>query len=137
MNIPLRDKSSYLRGLLILARKDNHISHLERKIIYKAGIRLGFSSAFCAEILKTLLQNECLCDEPIKFVNSEVAQSFISDGLILSSAGKLINPAQLIWLKKSAALNGINLSWFKDQLLKNEKMKNDLGSTQLILYSII
>ena len=137
MNIPLIDKSSYLRGLLVLARKDNQISQLEKEIIYNAGIRLGFSSAFCREILNTLLQNECLCDEPIKFVNSEVAQSFISDGLILSTAGKLINPAQLIWLKKSATVNGIDLTWFKDQVMKNDKIKNNLSTTQLTLYSII
>ena len=137
MNIPLIDKSSYLRGLLILAKKDNNISPLEKEIIYDAGIRLGFSSTFCNEIIKTLLQNECLCDEPIKFVNYKVAQSFITDGLLLSSVDKLITPAKLIWLKKSAVLNGINLGWFKDELLKFEGKSNHLSSTQLTLYSII
>jgi len=137
MNISLIDKSSYLRGLLILAKKDNHISQFEESIIYNAGIRLGFSSAFCKEIIKTLLHNECLCDDPIKFVDYKVAQSFISDGLILSSAGKLISPAQLIWLNKSALVNGINLKWVKEEILKSERMKNHPDSTHLKLYSII
>ena len=137
MNIPLIDKSSYLRGLLILAKKDNHISQFEKKIIYNAGILLGFSSAFCEEILKSLFHNECLCDDPVEFVNSKVAQSFISDGLILSSAGKLISPSQLNWLKRSAEVNGINLAWFKKELLKCERKTIYPDATRLTLYTII
>ena len=137
MNIPLMDKSSYLRGLLILAKKDNHISPLEKTIIYKAGIRLGFSSEFCTESLKTLFQNKCLCDDPIKFINYKVAKSFISDGLTLASAGKLISPSQLRWLIKSAEINGINVAWFKAELLKHERKTRHLDPTQLTLYSII
>ena len=64
MNITLIDKSSYLRGLMVLAKKDNHISNIQETIILKAGKRLGFSSEFCQEILNTLLYNECLCEDP-------------------------------------------------------------------------
>jgi len=137
MNIPLMDKSSYLRGLLILAKKDNHISPLKETIIYNAGIRLGFSSEFCTEILKTLFKNKCLCDEPIKFINYTVAKSFISDGLTIASAGKSINPSQLRWLIKSAEVNGINVAWFKEELYKREKRVRKIDSSQLTLYSII
>lgn len=137
MNISVIDKSNYLRGLLILAKKDIHISQFEKKIIYNAGIQLGFSSSFCEEILKTLLHNESLCDDPVKFINSKVAKSFISDGLILSSAGRQISPAQIIWLKKSADINGINSVWFKEELLKCKRKTNYPASTQLTLYSII
>ena len=137
MNIPLMDKSSYLRGLLILAKKDNHISQLKKSIIYNVGIRLGFSSEFCAETLKTLFKNKCLLDEPIKFINYTVAKSFISDGLTLASAGKSINPSQLRWLIKSAEVNGINVAWFKEELSKSERRARKIDTTQLTLYSII
>ena len=60
MNIPLIDKSSYLRGLLILAKKDNHLSEVEKEVILKAGKKLGFSTDFCEEILNTILDNECV-----------------------------------------------------------------------------
>ena len=131
------DKSSYLRGLLILAKKDNHISPQKKTIIYNVGIRLGFSSEFCAEILKTLFKNKCLCDEPIKFINYTVAKSFISDGLTLASAGQSISPSQLRWLIKSAEINGINVAWFKEELSKSERRARKVDTTQLTLYSII
>jgi hypothetical protein len=137
MNIPLMDKSSYLRGLLILAKKDNHITPLKKTIIYNAGVSLGFSSEFCTEILKTLFKNKCLCDEPIKFINYKVAKSFISDGLTLASAGKSISPSQLRWLVKSAQINGINVAWLKEELLNCDKKARQLDATQLTLYSII
>ena len=137
MNIPLIDKSNYLRGLLILAKKENNISQIEKDTIYKVGIRLGFSSAFCKEIIKTLLQNECLCDDPIKFVNYNVAQSFILDGLTISTTGKLISATQLIWLKNLALINGIHMGWFRDELLKCNDNKDHLTSKQLNIYSII
>jgi len=137
MNIPLIDKSNYLRGLLILAKKENNISQVEKDIIYDVGVRLGFSSTFCQEIIKTLLQNECLCDDPIRFVNYNVARSFISDGLILSTTGKLISATQLIWLKNLASLNGIHMGWFRDEVLKCSENNNHLNSKQLNIYSII
>jgi hypothetical protein len=137
MNIPLIDKSNYLRGLLILAKKDNNISQIEKDIIYNVGVQLGFSSTFCQEIIKTLLQNECLNDDPIKFVNYSVAQSFVSDGLIISSTGKLINATQLIWLKNLASINGIHMGWFRDELLKCNANTNHLTSMKLSIYSII
>ena len=90
MSIPLIDKSNYLKGLLILARKDNNISEIQKSLILKAGKQLGFSTSFCEEIVNTLLQNECLSDEPIRFENYSVAQSFISDGIKLTCSGKKI-----------------------------------------------
>ena len=78
MTIPLIDKSSYLRGLLVLAKKDNLVSESEKRIILDAGKRLGFSTDFCEEILFTILDNECICDEPIQFKNKTVAKSFIA-----------------------------------------------------------
>ncbi len=137
MNIPLVDKSSYLRGLLILARKDNHISSIQKTIILEAGKRLGFSSSFCEEILNTLLHNQCLCEEPIKFNSYSVAQSFIEDGLKLTSSGKSIIDAELDWLRSSAQYNSINMRWFEEQVQNCRRLKNHNKPVQLTLYSII
>jgi len=137
MNIPLIDKSSYLRGLLILARKDNHISSIQKTIILEAGKRLGFSSSFCEEILNTLLHNECLCEEPIKFNSYAVAQSFIADGLKLTCSGKSINDAELNWLRSSAQNNSVNMKWFEAQVQNCRFLINHNTPVQLTLYSII
>ena len=137
MNIPLIDKSRYLRGLLILARKSNHISKIQKLIILNAGKRLGFSSEFCEEILKTILRNECLCEDPIKFENHTVAESFISDGLKLTCSGKLIIAAELNWLRESAEINSVDMKWFERQVSICGTLINQQLPAQLTLYSII
>lgn len=137
MDIPLIDKSNYLRGLLILARKDNHISKIQKKIILEAGKRLGFSSEFCEEILRTLLQNQCLSEEPIIFENKTVARSFIEDGLKLTCSGKSIIDAEFNWLSSSAEINSIDLKWFREKLLHCRCLINTHVPAQLTLYSII
>jgi len=137
MKIPLIDKSNYLKGLLILARKDNLVSEIQKLIILKAGKSLGFSSGFCEDILKTILENECLSDDPIKFENYEVAKSFIEDGLKLACSGKLMINAELNWLRNSAKINSIDLKWFEDHVSNSKFMITNLVPTHLTLYSII
>jgi hypothetical protein len=137
MTIALIDKSSYLRGLMILARKDNHISKIQKTIILKAGKQLGFSSGFCEEILNTLLYNNCLCEDPIKFNSYAVAKSFIEDGLKLTCSGKSIIDAELKWLRQAAEINSVDLKWFNEQVKKFSYLINNDVPTQLTLYSII
>jgi len=137
MNIALVDKSNYLRGLLILTRKDNNISKIQKTIILKAGKRLGFSSEFCEEILDTLLFNECLCEEPIKFNSYSVAKSFIADGLKLTCSGKSIIDEELKWLRQAAEINSVDLKWFNEQVKNYSCLINTHVPTQLTLHSII
>ena len=137
MNIALVDKSNYLRGLLILARKDNHISKIQKTIILEAGKRLGFSSSFCDEIVTTLLHNDCLCEEPIKFNSYAVAKSFITDGLKLTCSGKSINEAELNWLSRAVEINSIELQWFNEQVKYYSCLINTHVPIQLTLHSII
>jgi len=137
MNIALVDKSNYLRGLLILTRKDYNISKIQKTIILKAGKRLGFSSEFCEEILDTLLYNECLCEEPIKFNSYAVAKSFIADGLKLTCSGKSIIDAELQWLRQAAEINSVESNWFNQQVKNYSCLINTHVPTQLTLHSII
>ena len=137
MNIALVDKSNYLRGLLILTRKDNNISKIQKTIILKAGKRLGFSSEFCEEILDTLLYNECLCEEPIKFNSYAVVKSFIADGLNLTCSGKSIIDAELQWLRQAAEINSVESNWFNQQVSNYSCLINTQVPSQLTLHSII
>lgn len=137
MSITLVDKSNYLRGLLILAKKDNEISEFQRFIILSAGRDLGFSSSFCEEIVDTLLQNDCLCEDPIKFENYAVAQAFIADGIKITSCGKQIIEAELNWLKRAAEINSVNSRWFDSLVMNSEYMIKNPFATQLTLNSII
>ena len=137
MNIALIDKSNYLRGLLVLARKDNYISKIQETIILNAGERLGFSSEFCEENLNTLIHNKCLSEDPIKFNSYAVAKSFIADGLKLTCSGKLIIDAELNWLRQAAEINSIDLKWFNEQVKNYSSLVNTDVPAQLTLYSII
>mgnify|MGYP000430034308 FL=1 len=67
MEIPQIDRSNYLKGLLITARKDNQLNETEISIIKKFSSRLGFSSDFFEETISHLLGNKYITEEPIKF----------------------------------------------------------------------
>jgi len=137
MGIPLIDKSYYLRGLLILARKGNYISPTQKEFILNAGNRLGFSKDFCEETLESLLYNHCLCDDPVKFESDTVAKSFIADGIKLACLGSKISQSELNWLKRSSKLNNIAKEWFDKQLKQFELVQNSSVSAQLTLYSLL
>ena len=84
MEIPIKDKSNYLKGLLIVAKKDKQLADSEKRIIRGIGEKLGFASDFYEDVLKDLLSNEYILEDPIKFSNIKIAKSFIDDGLKLA-----------------------------------------------------
>ena len=67
MKINDRDKSSYLKGLLILAKRDKVLAESEQEIIKNIASRLGFSSDFYEYTLQNLIENEFLTEEPVQF----------------------------------------------------------------------
>ena len=67
MELLAQDKSNYLKGLLIIAKKDNVLAESEESIIRQFAKRLGFSTSFYEEILKSLMSNDYLSEDPLKF----------------------------------------------------------------------
>ncbi len=55
MELTYKDRSEFLRGFLILVKKDNNISEFERKMIMVVGKYFGFAEEFCEESINTLL----------------------------------------------------------------------------------
>ena len=98
MEIPQLDRSSYLKGLLITARKDNQLTESEISMIKKFATRLGFSSDFFNETISNLLENKFITEEPIKFSRQDIAKSFIEDGLKLALSDNVIGKDELSWL---------------------------------------
>lgn len=137
MNFTLLDKSNYLKGLLIIARKDNQLAESEKNILKSIAEKLGFASDFYEETIKNLLINEHINDEPIKFSNEKIASSFISDGLKLAFSDKKINEAEMEWLKATTLKNSLDQNWFEKEL-ENVKAESNLSlKSDLSLYSII
>ena len=110
------DKSNYLKGLLILARKDERLVENEKKIIREAAKRLGFSKDFYEETLRNLMNNKYLVDSPIKFSSTEVAKLFISEGIELAAIDNDLCSQEVDWLKSVAFENDISNTWFKETL---------------------
>ena len=137
MELTLQDKSNYLKGLLIVARKDNELVESEKKIIRNIAERLGFAKDFYEETIRGLLSNKYIKEDPIVFSTAKVAQSFISDGLKLAFSDDRILGPELNWIKATALVNDVNDEWFQDML----KVYNDSSKSgrekDFALYSII
>jgi len=137
LEIPQLDRSSYLKGLLITARKDNQLNETEISIIKKISTRLGFSTDFFNETITNLLDNRYITEEPIKFSTQEIAKSFIEDGLKLALSDDNITEDETKWLKATAKENGIDEIWVDKKIQENKSKPHLLSKTEFSLFSII
>jgi len=137
LEIPQLDRSNYLKGLLITARKDNQLAESEIVIIKKLAAKLGFSSDFFEETISHLLENKYITEEPIKFSSQDIAQSFIEDGLKLALSDGAINDDEINWLNETAKENSISQEWLDKKLTELESKKNLIGKIDFALFSII
>ncbi len=124
MEIEVLDRSKYLKGLLILARKDNQITSSEREILKKVGKNLGFEERFIETAINEALDNEYLTDEPPMFSNVYAAESFIKNGILLASVDKRIDKRELTFLMRVAKANDIGEEKLRKMLLEFCKPEN-------------
>ena len=137
MEIPQLDRSNYLKGLLITARRDNQLAESEITIIKKLAARLGFSSDFFEETISHLLGNKYITEEPIKFSNREIAKSFLEDGLKLALSDEITTEKEMSWLKDTAKENGIDEAWFNKKFKELQNKSYQISKTDFALFSII
>jgi hypothetical protein len=137
MEIPIKDKSNYLKGLLIVAKKDKQLADSEKKIIRGIGEKLGFASDFYEDVLKDLLNNDYIIEDPIKFSNIKIAKSFIDDGLKLAYSDNKISEVEIGWLSETAKHNEIDEKWFNDKLEYYKNSTAPFSISDFSLYSII
>ena len=137
MEILAQDKSSYLKGLLIIAKKDNVLAEAEESIIRQLAKRLGFSASFYEGILQSLLSNDYLSENPLKFSDEKLSHSFIKDGLMLAYSDNILDEREIDWLRQTADVNNINILWFEDKV-REVQSKSVAGLiTKFALDSII
>jgi len=137
LEIPQLDRSSYLKGLLITARKDNQLSETEISIIKKIATRLGFSSDFFEETISNLLHNKYITEEPIKFSDKSIAKSFLEDGLKLALSDNAITEDETNWLKNTAKENGIEDEWVNKKMKEIQSKPHLIGKMDFALFSLI
>jgi hypothetical protein len=137
LEIPQLDRSGYLKGLLITARKDNQLTESEISIIKKFATRLGFSSDFFEETISNLLENKYITEEPIKFSDKNIAKSFLEDGLKLALSDNIIGKDELTWLNATSKVNGIDEDWVDKKMKEIQSKPHLIGKTEFALFSLI
>jgi len=85
----------------------------------------------------SLLANEYIKEEPIVFSNTEIARSFIEDGLNLALADDKLDAKELKWLTATAKANSIDESWVNKKLNELKSSSRLFGNTEFALYSLI
>lgn len=127
MKLNIKDKSNYLKGLLVLIGKDKKISTNESDFIMNVGKTLGFDQEFCEEAISTLLENEYISQDPPKFSDENFAKSFIEDGISVSITDDELSNMEIDYLKSIATKNSVDERWFDEQLRTAKKISNNLN----------
>ena len=137
MEFSVLDKSNYLKGLLVIAKKDNKLTEPEKKIIRDIALRLGFATDFYEDTLKSLLANKYILEEPFKFSHNKIAESFVCDGLKLAFSDGIVPDKEIKWLKQVAEKNGLTDEWFEGKLKVYGDIDHTHKGSEFALYSII
>jgi hypothetical protein len=136
MNIPLLDRSNYLKGLFITAKLDRQLSENEKEILKKFSDKLGFAKDFYDETVRGLLSNKYLAEDTIIFSDKNIAKPFISDAVKLIFSDGSDTQKELEWLRKIASANMIEDD-FIDNQINLIKHQSKLLSSDFALFSII
>jgi hypothetical protein len=137
MNIPIIDRSNYLKGLFITAKLDKELSEKEQDILKKISDKLGFASDFFQETIRCLLTNKYIIEEPILFSDQKIARSFIIDAVKLASVNGLVTDAEIDWLKKTAEINNIGGGFVEKEFKTIKDTPRSIIGSDFALYSII
>jgi len=106
------DKSSFLRGILVIVTKDGKISDEERNFVMKIGKELGFEKTFCHSAINEILDNQFVEMTPPEFSDKNIAEKFIYKGVELAYADSHFHPKEIDYLKETALKNGFTEDWF-------------------------
>ena len=74
MKISVPDASNYLKGLLLLIRKDRKISEEEHELMARVGKNLGFEKNFVENAIHEILDNKYITVIPPEFSSREIAE---------------------------------------------------------------
>jgi len=137
MNIPLIDRSNYLKGLFITAKLDKELSQNEKDILKKISDKLGFAYDFYDETVRSLLTNKYIKEEPIVFSEKEIARSFLNDAIKLACSNNIVTEAEVNWLKNTANVNDLNAEVVDKELKSYQESPSSFFGKDFALFSII
>jgi hypothetical protein len=106
MKLPLKERSNYYKGLLILSRRDRVINADEKNLLLQIGELLGFEKRFCNATIDELLVNAHISRKPVIFSDESLRASFFRDAIRVAYSDGTLHPVELSWLRKTAHANG-------------------------------
>jgi hypothetical protein len=68
----------YLKGLMLLIRKDRKIDAAERTMAVRVGKILSFEKNFCENVIEQIMDNKYIVDLPPRFSAPDIARYFIN-----------------------------------------------------------
>lgn len=116
MEITLKDRALYFKGLLLLVCRDRVIRDSEKDLLMAVGRSFDYETVFCETTIRDALVNPYLLEDPPKFSNPRVAESFIRDGIRLSRADGIPDESETAWLRSVAERNGLDRERFSEIL---------------------
>ncbi len=131
------DRSNYLKGLLVVAKKDNRLTEPEKVILKGIAKKLGFASDFYEDTIRGLLANKYISESPIKFSDRKIAESFVVDGLNLAFADNLPAEQEIDWLRSTAFVNELKQDWFDLKMKSLKEVMKSKPDSDMALFSII
>lgn len=137
MNIPLLDRSNYLKGLFITAKLDKQLNEKEKEILKKISDKLGFAPDFYEETIRGLLSNKYIKEDPIVFTNPEIAKSFVKDALKLAYSDGKVTESEIQWIKKTAQQNSLDENFVNEEIKLNQLSPKFWSNLEFALFSII
>lgn len=107
MKLSFSDTGSYLRGMLILIRRDNVIHKNETEFMNEILEKLGFDPETFQDILNNFLYEKSIDESVPKFSNKRATIKFILDAIEMSFVDNYFHIKELSWLNNVAVKNKI------------------------------
>ena len=121
----LQDRSCYFLGLLLLVACDGQIAKEEREKLMEIASLLDFEPEYCKEVIDSVLENNYIRKDPVRFASTSAAKAFIEDGIRLALSDGKLSVFEKEWLESVAVENRIPATWLelikKSSIIKNNE----------------
>ncbi len=118
MKLSYIDTSNFLRGLLILIKKDNIIHQKEVELLNKMGKQLGFDRDIYESAVNEFLLKKNIDSTVPKFSSLKVSIEFINDAIKMGFVDNYFHVKELEWLYEVAKKNKIPSAFIDKKLVK-------------------
>lgn len=111
MRLDLKDRSNYLKGMLILAKKKKNVGTTSEISIRHIIKILDFNKEVINGSIKAIMINKYLTEDPLEFSNYNIAKSFLKNCIHIAFSDGSLNFNQVEWMVSAAKKNNLSKQW--------------------------